>query len=158
MRRYQGRCAGVVTRVVANAVDLGVVIAIVGAIYLLIAAIAFLLRPRTFQWPAGPGWGVPATSVVILVLYLALSWFISGRTYGDTLLGLRVVNHRGEGLGIAAAVLRAAACTVFPIGLFWSVVGSKNRSLQDIVFRTEVIYDWAPRPAAAGTRRARVHP
>ena len=156
VRQYQGRRAGIVTRVVANAVDLGVVIAIVGAIYALIAATAFLLRPRTFQWPTGLGWGIPVIGVVIVIPYLTLSWFITGRTYGDTLLGVRVVNHRGERMGIASAVLRAVACTLFPIGLFWIVISPENRSLQDIVLRTAVIYDWAPRPATAGTQGARV--
>jgi uncharacterized RDD family membrane protein YckC len=145
-RQYQGRRAGVVTRIVASAVDLGVVTAIVGAIYALIAAVAFLLHPRSFHWPTGLGWSIPVIGFLILVPYLTLSWSTTGRTYGDALLGLRVVNYRGERIHIASAALRAVACTVFPIGLLWIAISPANRSLQDLVLRTSVIYDWIPRP------------
>jgi uncharacterized RDD family membrane protein YckC len=148
-RQYQGRRAGVVTRVVANAVDLGVVIAIVGAIYAVIAATAFLLHPRSFHWPTGLGWSIPVIGFVVLVPYLTLSWCMTGRTYGDALLGLRVVNYRGERMRIAGAALRAVACTVFPIGVLWIAISPANRSLQDLVLRTSVIYDWTPRPTIA---------
>ena len=38
--------------------------------------------------------------------------------------------------------MRAALCVVFPIGLAWVVVSRQNRSLQDTVLRTSVVYDW----------------
>jgi hypothetical protein len=42
---------------------------------------------------------------------------------------------------------------VFPIGLFWVVINRHRRSIQDIVLRTEVVYDWttalAPIPPTA---------
>jgi uncharacterized RDD family membrane protein YckC len=132
---------------VANAVDLGVVIAIVGAIYGVIAATAFLIHPRSFHWPAGLGWSAPVIGIVVVVPYLAITWATTGRSYGDALLGLRVVNHRGERMHVAGAVVRALACVVFPVGVLWVAVSPANRSLQDIVLRTSVIYDWAPRPA-----------
>ncbi|MDX6237576.1 MAG: hypothetical protein QOG10_2391, partial [Kribbellaceae bacterium] len=49
--------------------------------------------------------------------------------------------------------LRAAFCSLFPIGLFLCVGGREHRSLQDLVLRTSVIYDWQPRqPRPVGSR------
>ena len=48
--------------------------------------------------------------------------------------------------------LRAVACVVFPVGLLWSAVSAQRQSLQDIVFRTVVVYDspsYVPPGAAA---------
>ena len=47
-------------------------------------------------------------------------------------------------IGLPVGFLRAIGCVVFPIGLLWVVVDRKRRSLQDIVFRTRVVYS---RPA-----------
>jgi uncharacterized RDD family membrane protein YckC len=35
---------------------------------------------------------------------------------------------------------RAICCVLFPIGLLWVVIDRQRRSLQDIVFRTRVVY------------------
>jgi uncharacterized RDD family membrane protein YckC len=53
-----------------------------------------------------------------------------------------VVNLHGGRLRVSVALLRAAFCVVFPVGLFWVAFSRENRSLQDIVFRTSVIHDW----------------
>jgi uncharacterized RDD family membrane protein YckC len=82
-----------------------------------------------------------------MFVYLTLSWVTTGRTYGDHLLGLRVVNARNQRLRLAGAALRAAFCMFFPIGLLYAAVSRTNRSLQDIVLRTSVIYDWGPASA-----------
>jgi uncharacterized RDD family membrane protein YckC len=34
---------------------------------------------------------------------------------------------------------------VFPAGLVWSLFSRKNASLQDLLLRTVVVYDWAYR-------------
>jgi uncharacterized RDD family membrane protein YckC len=135
-----------VTRTAANTVDLLVAVAIVAAIYVAIAAVGFLLNPRSFHWPGGFGWSIPVIGFAVVMPYLTLCWRITGRTYGDALFGLRVVNFKGERLHIARAALRAFACTVFPIGLLWIAISPVNRSLQDLVLRTSVIYDWVARP------------
>jgi uncharacterized RDD family membrane protein YckC len=61
------------------------------------------------------------------------------------MLGVRVVNYKGATMGAPGAILRAVLCVVFPIGLLWIAVSSANRSVQDLIFRTSVIYDWSPR-------------
>jgi uncharacterized RDD family membrane protein YckC len=83
---------------------------------------------------------------VIGWVYLTVSWVTSGRTLGNQLLGLRVVTARDRRLPWSVAALRAVAYIVFPLGLLWSAVSGKRRSLQDIVLRTQVIYDWRRAP------------
>ncbi len=36
-------------------------------------------------------------------------------------------------------------CVLFPLGLFWSAISRRNASLQDLLVRTSVIYDWHER-------------
>jgi uncharacterized RDD family membrane protein YckC len=141
----------VVTRCTAAAVDLVVMILMLLVGYVVVIGFAFLLNPRSFSFPSGIGWSVPAAGFVLGVLYLALCWHVAGRTYGDALLGLRVVSHRGGQLRLVAALLRAITCMLFPIGLLWVALSSANRSVQDVLLRTSVVYDWLP---AAGARIA----
>jgi hypothetical protein len=41
-------------------------------------------------------------------------------------------------------LVRAVFCVAFPPLLFWAIVN--RRSVQDLVLRTAVIYDWAEQP------------
>ena len=50
----------------------------------------------------------------------------------------------GLRISLPVGFLRAIGCVVFPIGLLWVVIDRERRSLQDIVFRTRVLYS---RPA-----------
>lgn len=157
-RPYQGQRAGVVTRLAAGAVDLLVTVLILALIYGVIAGVVFVAHPSSFKWPSNIGWTVPTIGFVIVVPYLAFSWRATGRTYGDALFGLRVVNFRGNRLNFVKSVLRALICVVFPIGLLWVAISPANRSVADVIMRTSVIYDWLPAtdpthptPAAIGT-------
>jgi len=90
-RGLQGRRAGLVSRLLANTVDFCIVALVVAAGYAGAAALRFLWNSRTFTFPA-PGFGVLViVGGVVMVLYLAACWTATGRTYGDHLLGLRVV-------------------------------------------------------------------
>jgi uncharacterized RDD family membrane protein YckC len=145
-RAYQGRRAGIVTRILANAIDLGVVVGAVFACYLGWAAILFLLRRRDFHFPTATFGALFSLGVGLLVVYFTVAWASTGRTYGDQVLGLRVVNHEGRRVGLAGALLRAVFCAAFPIGLGWAALSKENRSVQDLVLRTSVVYDWESRP------------
>lgn len=144
--RLQGHQAGMVSRFAAAAIDLVIVVLALGGIYAGIAGVAFLIHPRSFHWPAGLGWSIPLASAIIAGPYLAIAWSSSGRTLGDALFGLRVVNRRGARIGLTRALLRAYFYLVFPLGLFWIPFSQSRRSLQDIALRTGVIYDWPSRP------------
>jgi uncharacterized RDD family membrane protein YckC len=149
-RGYQGRRAGVVTRLIANAVDLAVVVVIVALIYGFIAGFVFLLHPHSFTWPSGLGWSIPVIGFGVTAPYLALAWHTTGRTYGDVLLGLRVVDNSGHRLSLVMALLRSIVCVAFPIGILWVAISLGNRSVQDVLLRTSVVYDWRVETSLVG--------
>ena len=144
-RPFQGQRAGIVTRTAANVVDFGVVVTVLLSGYAVWSAGRFLINPSGFRFPTPPSLAVLIAGGTILLVYLTVSWATTGRTYGGHLLGLRVVNFRDEPMRWAGAAVRAMFCIVFPIGLFWAVVSPAGRSVQDIVLRTSVIYDWTTR-------------
>ncbi|MGK5113935.1 MULTISPECIES: RDD family protein [unclassified Geodermatophilus] len=137
----RGRRAGVVTRCLANVVDAAVVLLVLAGGYAVFAASRFLLSPTSFRFPA------PSLSLLIMVglgvlaVYFAVTWAVVGSTYGDRLLGLRVADDEGGRLGWGRACARAVLCTVFLPGLLWVLLSKENRSVQDLVVRSSVIYD-----------------
>jgi uncharacterized RDD family membrane protein YckC len=108
--------------------------------YLAVAATRFLLNPTTFSFP------VAAPSVLLLLglgvqgVYFAVTWAVADGTFGDRLLGLRVTDDQGRRLGWRRCVVRAVLCTLVPVGLLWVLVSVENRSLQDLLLRTSVVY------------------
>jgi len=145
-RQFQGHRAGIVTRTLAAAVDFGVVLGVLLGTWVGWAAVRFLLNPQAFTWPAPPiGW-VFVEGYVVAVVYLTVSWATVGKSFGGHLLGLRVVSFRGRRMSWPGALVRAAFCVVFPLGLAWVVVSRRNRSVQDIALQTSVVYDWSSAP------------
>jgi uncharacterized RDD family membrane protein YckC len=150
VRYFQGRRAGLITRALAAAIDIGVVAVAMAAAYIGYSAVLFLFRPARFQLPT-PSWQVTViVGYIFLTLYLTGSWHSGGRTYGCHVMGLRVVDRLGQRLGWTLAFLRAVLCAIFPIGLVWAAISRENRSIQDLIVRTSVIYDWDVRPRARG--------
>jgi uncharacterized RDD family membrane protein YckC len=142
-RPYQGHRAGIASRFLANSIDLGVILASLAGIYLGWVGLQFLIDPRAgASWPTVSGWLILIAYFVVAVLYLAVGWWLTGRTVGKSLIGLRVLGARRARMYPVAALLRAAFCVFFPIGLFWVVLSDENRSLADTVLRSSVIYDW----------------
>jgi uncharacterized RDD family membrane protein YckC len=80
----------------------------------------------------------------VAVLYLTVAWAMTGRTYGDRLLGLRVLSDRGGILCWGRSSLRAVASVLWPVGVLSSGVSRTRSSSQDLVFRTVVLYDAHP--------------
>lgn len=140
-RPVQGRRAGLVTRVLADTVDASVVVAILALGYLGVCAILFLWKSWAFTFRTPSLLTVLVVGAIVAVLYLTSSWATTGRSYGGHLLGLRVVGPSGR-LRVGHAFLRAVLCVLVPIGVLWVAVSRENRSLQDVVLRTSVVYDW----------------
>jgi uncharacterized RDD family membrane protein YckC len=145
-RSFQGERAGIVSRVLANAVDLAILVVVLGAGYLGWSAWLFLRRGASFQFPTVTYRGTYLVGAIVLTLLFTVAWSTTGRSYGDRLLGLRVIDRRGQRMGFAAAFVRAVLCVAFPPLLFWAIVN--RRSVQDLVLRTAVIYDWAEQPSS----------
>lgn len=129
----------------ADAVDLLVAVALTAGLYFAVAGVQFLVRPRGFSWPVLGALPLGALSWGLLIVYLTIGWSSSGRSAGKQLIGLRVERADDGRLGLGRAFVRAVLCALFPIGLFWSLISSRNASVQDLLVGTKVVYDWRPR-------------
>jgi uncharacterized RDD family membrane protein YckC len=122
--------AGAVSRLVALAIDAGVVY---GGLLLVSAAIALLVSAIS------PG-DEKAGSVVIALgaatwsliagAYLVLFWSGAGRTPGMAFLGLRMLSPSGEGVSPRQAFRRLvwSALAALPLGLgFWGILFEERR-------------------------------
>lgn len=155
--RFQGERAGLVSRAVAAFLDFLLIFGIVLGTIAVIWMLSFVVSPinpadlpgsDAVQTVADRPRRVPPVGLMIVygyvlnVLYWTVFWALSGRTVGNLLMGLRVVNRKGEHPGWMLSFLRALFCTIFPVGLAWVAISKSNRSVQDTVLRTSVIYDW----------------
>lgn len=156
-RRYQGQPAGLVSRTIAAVVDCVVLVLVLSAVYVAWAVVKYSLDPVRFSFPTPVRGILVAVAIGVAMGYLALCWGATGRTFGDQLLCLRVVDGRGPALRPGRALVRAVTCVFVPVGLFWVLVGTGRRSAQDVVLRTSVVYDWDPhlRPGPDLTRTER---
>ena len=144
-RRYQGRPAGLVSRLVAGTVDAAVSLVIVIGIYLGWSAARFLWQGRKFAFPT-PDWSWLIVAFgVVLTVYLGVSWAMTGRTYGAHVLGLRLVARGGGSVHPVRAMLRGVLCAWMPLLLLWAAIDRDRRSVPDLILRTSVIYDWEAR-------------
>ncbi|MGV9743834.1 RDD family protein [Rhodococcus zopfii] len=149
------RPAGIVTRGLAALLDLGIVLAGMGGLYLSWALIRLLFSPQQFAFPDVEVVMSVTTCSALSVLYLAACWATTGRTVGAVVMGLRVVGRDDRLVGWVRAVVRAGFCVVFPVGLIVVAADRRRRSLQDIVLRTVVVYDWQPDPHLAESHPGR---
>ena len=140
-RAYQGHRAGFFSRTIAAIIDVVSVVIIVvlfnlGAAFLrlVIEQVQNVTIPRL-------GWSVAIGTVVMWLLW-TYAWTTTGRSLGMHIMGLRIINYSGQRVRLPVAALRSIFCIVFPIGLLWVIISPANRSLQDVVLRTSVVYDW----------------
>jgi uncharacterized RDD family membrane protein YckC len=139
----QGRRAGLVTRVVADLVDLGI-LWLLGLLMLLSVGVGrYLLGGAPFALPAPRWWLSTTVGALLAIAYLGGCWAATGRTPGKQLAGLRLISTSGAPLSAAASLLRATLCVVFPLGLLWILVSRRNGSAQDLLVRSVVVYDWS---------------
>ncbi|MEN0133856.1 MAG: RDD family protein [Rhodococcus sp. (in: high G+C Gram-positive bacteria)] len=138
------RAAGIVTRGLATGIDLAVVLAVMGGIYVGALFLRLLFSPQEFSFPDASALLSVTLFIAVAVVYLTACWAVSGRTVGAVTMGLRVVSRNGELIGWLRALVRAVLCVMFGFGLLWAAVDRRRRSLQDILLRTAVVYDWEP--------------
>jgi uncharacterized RDD family membrane protein YckC len=144
-RPYQGRRAGLVTRLVAAVLDSLVVGVTLLAGYVGVAGFLFLVDPRTFSFPEANLLLSIAMAGLVAEVYLTLSWWLAGRTYGYLVMGLRLNGRGGRSPRFVGSAVRAICCVFFPIGILWVPVSRDNRSVQDLLLGTAVVYDWQPK-------------
>ena len=149
-RPFQGQRAGLVTRLVAALLDSFVIGIILLGGYLGLVGVVFLLDPRSFTFPEPRVVFSLAAAFAVAVVYFTIFWTLSGRTYGYLVMGLRLLGHRGRPIRFLGAAIRAVAVVAVPIGIVWIPFSRNNKSLQDLVLGTRVVYDWEPRVVRAG--------
>jgi uncharacterized RDD family membrane protein YckC len=157
-RALQGHRAGFASRLVADAIDLGVAWLLGLSALLAAGVVRYLLTGPPLSLPVLPNWLDATAGAAIAVIYLGLSWSATGRSVGKQIAGLRVVGRAGGRLSLWRSFSRALLYVLFPAGLLWVLASRRNASVQDLVVGTAVVYDWAYHPAdealPTGDRRA----
>jgi uncharacterized RDD family membrane protein YckC len=146
VRNLQGRRAGFVSRVVSAGITVVATFVVYVALLVGYAFVQFLVTDEKFRLPH-PDQPVSATVLpLMLVVLLTFSWSSQGRALGDDAMGLRILALDGRAIGPVRAFLRAVVVVALPIPcLAWILVSRKNAGLHDLLCRTVVVYDWAPR-------------
>jgi uncharacterized RDD family membrane protein YckC len=142
-------CAGAFTRVLAFALDVGVLNLAFIAISALVAFVASVLFPSGATVPAlavgGIAWLIEGA------VYLISFWCLTGQTPGMSIVGIRVVAPGFDRVTPRIAVRRlfglALAVAPLGLGLLGVVFSERRRGLQDVVGHTEVRYSLAERQA-----------
>jgi uncharacterized RDD family membrane protein YckC len=148
---HQGHEAGLISRFSGSLIDGALVTLVVLVGYLSANVAVFMLDPRSFRVLDISFAFLLGAGIVVAVLYLATGWALTGRSYGCHVMGLRVVDRRRRRPRPLLALLRAGFCVLVPVGLFWCAISRGRSSLQDVVLRTSVVYDWERRPPEAAT-------
>lgn len=143
-RADQGHRAGLFTRVIAAVIDVAATLLVIGGAWLGVALFLWALPPVGPVNMPSPWWFV-GLAILLLWLSWTTAYATSGRSFGSLVMGIRVVNWRGHSMSWPMAGVRALANMAFPIGLLWVIPSAQNRSLQDLVLRSNVIYAWAAR-------------
>lgn len=145
-RTFQGERAGFATRLFACLADLVLIAAVMFGLWLAISVLQLIFTPGVDIDAPTIGQLVVA-GYLLAAIYWTGAWATTGRSLGAWLMGVRVVSRSGNRLSWPMSFLRALFCVSVPVGLVWTIFSKRNRSLQDIVLRTIVIYDWyVPHP------------
>lgn len=142
-RAFQGSRAGIVSRMVAAVIDFVVAVAIVVGIVVVASVWTFFFSRGDslhLEWPSRLG--LASLTWAVLFVYLAWGWARTGKTIGKRVAGLTVVTTGGGRLPAWLAVVRAFLYVVFPLGLLWCGISASQRSVQDLLLATAVVYDW----------------
>jgi uncharacterized RDD family membrane protein YckC len=147
---WQGRYAGSVSRFLAFVLDLAVSTALF-ALGLTITSLGVqIVTGHSVTWNRS-NVVVAAIFVVWLFFYFGYSWAASGRTFGMTVLGVRVVRADGAGLdpwrGIVRALVFPLSFLFFGLGFLGILVQREHRALHDLIAGSAVIYAWDARAA-----------
>ena len=146
----QGKYAGIASRFVAFAVDVGVSI---GVFMLALAAISFaasVLTGKDIAWNRGDIWVIIAYAVWAFI-YFAYCWGANGRTPGMAVFGVRVVGDDGTYPSRRQAVVRTLALPLsfllLGLGFVGILLDRRRRALHDVIAGTAVVYSWDARAA-----------
>src|SRR4051812_10356796 len=139
----QGQRAGFVSQVAAGVLDAVTIVVLDFAVLALYGVIRYLGTGDPFDMPRPSPWVNALTYLVIGVALLSSAWSGSGRAPGMAVIGLRVVDHRGQTLSPRRAFWRAVlAVATLGLGLVTVLFSRRNRSLYDLICGTATVYAW----------------
>ncbi len=144
-RAMQGERAGFFTRVIAAVIDVVIVGAIMIGIWVGVWLFLLVFNPMVNYGMPQAGYFVLGGYFVMWV-YWTWEWATNGRSAGQKLMGVRVLNRHDQRPSWKLAAVRSAFCVLFQVGILWALVSRRNRSVQDVVLRTSVIHDWSQKP------------
>ena len=142
-RNIQGMTAGFTSRFISVLIDIAVIAVFVLCSYGLWIFMRYVLSVF-YDLPQLSGVPFLIIGYALMWFYWTWSWATGGKTLGNLLMGLRVQMISGGSLSLGPSALRALFSVAFPVGLAWAIINRNNRSVQDIVLRTQVVYDWTP--------------
>lgn len=135
--------AGIVTRAVALGIDACVIWTVALGVGGLLALIGSLVGGLRLS-PVGALLG-GTTVLVVNAVYFAVSWTVAGRTVGQRLMQLHVVDERGLNPRFLRSLLRAVvmgACVACAcLGFVTVLFDRRRRGPHDMAARTTVRYD-----------------
>lgn len=141
-RSFQGERAGFFSRLIAAVIDVVIVGAAIAGIWIAVWLFLLVFNPLVDYGMPRPGY-FALGGYFLMWIYWSWTWTTSGRSIGQHLMGLRVLDREGRSLGWKLATVRAMFCVVFQVGIVWIIISKANRSVQDVVLRTSVIHDWS---------------
>jgi uncharacterized RDD family membrane protein YckC len=140
----RGHRAGLVSRLLADAIDLAVVGVILFGALVAFAVVRYMVGAEPLRLPRVSGIFTAVAFPITEVLYLSITWSGNGRSVGKALVGLRVVRNEGAPLGKFRATMRAFLCTlVGGPSLLWVLFSSRNAAVHDLVVHSAVVHDWS---------------
>lgn len=146
----QGHYAGSVSRFLAFVIDL----VVSGGLFALGLAAASLVA----QVVTGHSLDWSRDNIVVAIIlaawlffYFGYSWAVSGRTFGMSVLGVRVVRADGAiaepWRGAVRALVFPLSFLLFGLGFLGILVQREHRALHDLIAGSAVIYAWDARAA-----------
>jgi uncharacterized RDD family membrane protein YckC len=90
-------------------------------------------------------------------IYFVFFWTFFGTTIGGFIIGIRLVDSKGNRPSIFRALFRFVIEFMIPILLFigslWILFTSRKQAWYDSIAGTYVIYNWAAKPEERHVRR-----
>jgi uncharacterized RDD family membrane protein YckC len=147
----QGHYAGFVSRLLAYAVDLAIlVITIVVITWVINTTIELFPFTTTVELPDAIVLIVAGLTILLFVSgYYVFFWSLAGQTPGKLLLGIRIVRVDGRRLSFRRSLLRflgyIVSFLVFYLGFLWILMDNRRQGWHDKIADTCVVYAWEAR-------------
>jgi uncharacterized RDD family membrane protein YckC len=83
-------------------------------------------------------------ATLFAMTYHVACWRYTGSTLGKAVMGLKVVNHRGDYVSVPRGIVRFLGYSVSAVllgaGFFWAIVDRRHRAWHDLLAGTRVVY------------------